>query len=208
MYLRIAYALLFVMPSISLAADCQDSDIFSEQLLSKAIIELVQNFGAAASAQAISSCEVGPGRQRQIKLSDHEQDQEFSYYRMITCEVNADPDEISCERGEGRKIKYRGTTIDTDTALSNTSYDDKQSKNYVVALDCFKQALQVGKVKIRKYNQLLDTTLNIPLAADSTINSIKVLAGFRRYIVNTTPERHRFSVELNKEYGCFIEPLK
>jgi hypothetical protein len=208
MYIRIACALLFIMPNISLSADCQDSDIFSEHLLSEAIAELVQDFGIAASTQAISSCEIGPGRQRQIKLSDHEQDEEFSYYRMLSCKVNTNPDEISCKSSEGRKIKYRGTAIDTDTALSNTSYDDKQTKNYVLALNCFKQGLQAGKVKIRKYNRLLDTTLNIPLAADSTINAIKALAGFRRYLVNTTPERHRFSVELDKEYGCFIEPLK
>jgi hypothetical protein len=127
---------------------------------------------------------------------------------LFWCEVNNDPDEIDCKSSEGRKIKYRGTAIDIDTALSDTNYDNKQTKNYVLALNCFKQGLQAGKVKIPKYNQLLDTTLSIPLAADSTINSIKVLAGFRRYIVNTTPERHRFSVELNKEYGCFIELLK
>jgi hypothetical protein len=208
MQLRLILALFLILPSISFAADCEDTDLFNEQLLSSAVTELVKNYGSAATKQAISSCESGPGARRQIKLGAHEQDDQFTYYRMVNCKVATESSDVACESSEGRRIKYRGTTVDIDNASNDKSNTETQTKNYVLALDCFNKGLQAGTVKTRKYNQLLDTTLDIPLAVDSVINSINLLPGFRRYTINATPEDYRFSVELDKEYGCFIEPLK
>ncbi|CAA0110289.1 Uncharacterised protein [Zhongshania aliphaticivorans] len=208
MFLRVFFALLLIAPTSSFAANCEDSEIFTEQLLSKAVQELVQHFGIEASKRPIASCESGPGTQRKIKLSDHEQDEFFTYYNMVSCHTNTSAQEVSCNSSEGRRIKYQDTTIDTDRALTVKNDNEKQIANYMLALDCFTQGLQAGTVKTRKYNRLLDTTLDIPLAADTVINSINMLPGFRRYTINASANHHRFSVELDREFGCFIEPLK
>ena len=207
MYSRFILALLLILPTLSFAADCEDTYIFNEKLLSTAVTQLVKNYGSDASKQTIASCESAPGT-RSIKLNAHEQDEYFTYYRMVNCVMGNAASEVSCESNEGRRIKYRDTTIDTDKATDDKEFNDKQTTNYIAALDCFHQGLQTGTVKARKYNRLLDSTLDIPLAVNSEINSIKILPGFKRYIVNATPERSRFSIELDKEYGCFIEPLK
>ena len=207
MYLRCIACLLLILPAFSFAADCEDSDIFDEKLLSTAIMQLVKSYGAAASKQTIASCESAPGT-RSIKLNAHEQDEHYTYYRMVNCATGNEASEISCKSAEGRRIKYRDTTIDTDKASDDIAFNEQQTSNYIAALDCFHQGLQAGTVKVRKYNRLLDTSLDIPLAINSEINSIKLLPGFKRYIVTATPERSRFSVELDREYGCFIEPLK
>ncbi|MFT6551540.1 MAG: hypothetical protein ACJA1I_001580 [Zhongshania marina] len=207
MHLHFIVCLFLILPTLSLAADCEDRDLFDENLLSAAVTELVEAYGAKASKQTIASCESGFGT-RSIKLNAHEQDEHYTYYRMVNCVLGNDPSELSCESAEGRRIKYRDTTIDTDKASDDKEFNEQQTKNYIAALDCFHQGLQAGTVKVRKYNRLLDTTLDIPLAVNSEINAIKILPGFKRYIVNATPERSRFSVELDREYGCFIEPLK
>ena len=207
MYLRFIVCLFLILPTLSLAADCEDRDLFDENLLSAAVTELVEAYGAKASKQTIASCESGFGT-RNIKLNAHEQDEHYTYYRMVNCVMGNEASELSCESAEGRRIKYRDTTIDTDKASDDKEFNEQQTKNYIAALDCFHQGLQAGTVKVRKYNRLLDTTLDIPLATNSEINAIKILPGYKRYIVNATPERSRFSVELDREYGCFIEPLK
>ena len=198
MYLRCIACLLLILPTFSFAADCEDSDIFDEKLLSTAVMQLVNSYGAEASKQTIASCENAPGT-RSIKLNAHEQDEHYTYYRMVNCVTGNEASEISCESAEGRRIKYRDTTIDTDKASDDKEFNEQQTNNYIAALDCFHQGLQAGTVKVRKYNRLLDTTLDIPLATNSEINSIKILPGFKRYIVNATPERSRFSVELDRE---------
>ncbi|MBW2942136.1 hypothetical protein [Zhongshania aquimaris] len=208
MLLRICFALLLSSPTISFAADCEDREIFTGELLTRAITQLVQNYGESASKQAISRCESGPGSKRQIKLAAHEQDDNFTYYRMVSCDQGRAADDVSCKASEGRRIKYQGTTIDTDSAAGDSDKNAKFTENYLRALDCFSAGLQAGTVKARKYNRLLDTTLDIPLPVDSVINSIHLLPGFQRYIINAGAEHFRFSVELDKEYGCFIEVLK
>jgi hypothetical protein len=208
MQLRVLLILFSAMPAFVNAADCEDTDIFNEKLLVNAVSQLVTRYGPKATSQAIYSCESGPGAKRLIKLAAHEQDDKFTYYRMVSCDLNSSTEQIACEASEGRRIKYHDATIDTDNATDDKSVDETQTKNSLQALDCFSQGLQAGTVKIRKYNRLLDTNLDIPLALDTTINSINVLPGFRRYIVNVAPQQYRFSIELDKEYGCFIEPLK
>ena len=195
--------LLFGLPSIAAASSCEDSEIYTEALLTTAIEHLQETYGAEALKQPVEKCSAGPGALWRLALAGHEEDEHFQYYRVVSCTPAPQKTAnlaLQCKSSEARRLKYQGQLIDTSS--------DGDAVDFIHALDCFNEALRAGKVKVSKYNSLLDTYLSIPLTSSKDISAISAQPQFQRYTVKALNNRYRFSVELDKEFGCFIEPLR
>jgi hypothetical protein len=189
-----------LVPKLGLAADCQDPEIFNAAVLSSAATHLVEHYGTEAAQRPVESCEYGPGAVWRLSLAAHQQDEDFVYYPLLRCTPDAkQADAITCHSHLARRIKYANKLIDTD--------DSGDADELRRSLACFSQAIQAGKVKIQRYNSLLDTTLSIPIKIGSKITSIYGRGEYQSYEVSVLRKPYRFSVTLNKEFGCFIEPL-
>ncbi len=194
---------LFNLPSIAMASSCEDSEVYSEALLKSAITHLLDSYSANAVKQPVEKCSAGPGALWSLTLAPHEEDEHFRYYRVVRCTPQADKSAsgaMQCSSQEGRRFKYNGQHIDASA--------DGEIAEFERVLDCFSEALRGGKVKISKYNSLLDSKLSIPLGVKTDISAIAAQPQFQRYTVKVMNNQYRFSVELDKEYGCFIEPLR
>ncbi|WP_373079145.1 hypothetical protein [Zhongshania sp.] len=192
---------LLNLPTLALASSCEDSEIYNETLLSSAIEHLLSTYGAEAVKQPVEKCTTGPGALWRLALASHEEDEHFQYYRVVSCTpAPQDASALQCRSTEGRRLKYQDQVI--------SASNDGTATDFIHALNCFAEALSAGKIKISKYNSLLDTYLSIPLSSKQEISAIAAQPQFQRFIVKALDDRYRFSVELDKEFGCFIDPLR
>ena len=198
------FVLLLNLPAIAVASSCEDTEIYTETLLSSAVEHLLENYGEAAVKQPVEKCSTGPGALWQLALAAHEENANFQYYRVISCTPDhtnpATSSALQCKSQEARRLKYQGQVIEASS--------DGDAIEFIHALDCFNEALQAGNIKISKYNSLLDSYLSIPLTSSRDISAIAAEPQFKRYTIKALANRYRFSVELDKEFGCFIEPLR
>ena len=197
------FVLLLNLPAIAVASSCEDTEIYTETLLNSAVEHLLENYGEAAIKQPVEKCSTGPGALWRLALAAHEEDAHFQYYRVISCtpdRTNPAPPALQCKTQEARKLKYQDQVIDAS--------NDGDANDFIHALNCFNEALQAGNIKISKYNSLLDSYLSIPLTSRQEISAIAAEPQFKRYTIKALANRYRFSVELDKEFGCFIEPLR
>ena len=203
--MRVYFAclILFFLPALAGASSCEDSDIYTETLLTSAIAHLLDTYGADAVKQPVEKCSSGPGAIWRLVLAAHEEDEHFRYYRVVSCTPSKEKQASStlqCQSHDARRLKYHDQLIDTS--------NDGDPIELIHALDCFNEALRAGNIKISKYNALLDTNLSIPLTSSQDISAITAQPQFKRFTVKALENRYRFSVELDKEFGCFIEPLR
>jgi hypothetical protein len=203
--MRVYFAclILFCLPALASASSCEDSDIYTETLLTSAIAHLLNTYGADAVKQPVEKCTSGPGAIWHLALAAHEEDEHFQYYRVVSCTPSKEKratSTLQCQSQDARRLKYRGQLLDT--------LSEGDPVELVHALDCFNEALRAGNIKISKYNALLDTNLSIPLTSSQDISAISAQPQFKRFTVKALANRYRFSVELDKEFGCFIEPLR
>ncbi|WP_373091125.1 hypothetical protein [Zhongshania sp.] len=203
MRIYLACLIFFCLPALASASSCQDSDIYTESLLTSAIAHLLNTYGADAVKQPVEKCSAGPGAVWRLALAAHEEDEHFQYYRVVSCTPSQEKQASStlqCQSLDARRLKYHDQLID--------SSNDGDPIELVNVLDCFNEAIRAGNIKISKYNALLDTHLSIPLTSSQDITAISAQPQFKRFTVKALENRYRFSVELDKEFGCFIEPLR
>lgn len=205
-YWQLATLLLMATLSTpSFASQCEDPSLFSEAVLSAAIEHIASTPSTESKATPVERCWVNTRmpNTRFIELAAQQEDSDFSYHRLIRCVNAAGPKElphIHCSSGQSRRLKYRDLLI--------ASSDHGEAEGLRKALDCFGEQLRTGKVLTAKYNALLDTTLMIPLSASSAIHRIQAQVGFQQYQIDTGDSNWRFAVELDREYGCFIEEIR
>ncbi|MGJ8687032.1 MAG: hypothetical protein ACSHWQ_06105 [Spongiibacteraceae bacterium] len=200
-----ALLLMATLSGPSVANQCEDQSLFSEAVLSAAIEHIASTPSSESKATPVDRCWVNTRmpKMRFIELAAQQEDSEFSYHRLIRCVNAAGPKElpyIHCSSGQSRRLKYGDLLI--------ASGDHGEAEGLRKTLDCFSAQLRTGKISTAKYNALLDTTLTIPLSADSAIHRIQALPGFQQYQIDAGNNDWRFAVELDREYGCFIEEIR